>query len=187
MQSQAPLIVRVNNATVHWQHGVQVKSLVFHPVQPWLAYADVNQAITVWDWSSQQVCVQLRSHDSCACQTTSRALRGLSPRVSTYCDPLPCNESPFKASRERNLCFWSVCRWFGRLSSVPRMRVLCRMPCYSAWQRRSLATMAKPASPGQAPQQRGQLLERSALHMLMPTVNIYIMRSHVHAREGTSC
>jgi hypothetical protein len=33
---------------------LQVKVLTFHPVQPWLAYADVNQALTVWDWSSQQ-------------------------------------------------------------------------------------------------------------------------------------
>ena len=33
----------------------QVKVLAFHPVQPWLAYADVNQGLTVWDWSSQQV------------------------------------------------------------------------------------------------------------------------------------
>ncbi len=35
--------------------AVQVKTLVFHPVQPWLAYADVNQTITVWDWTNQQV------------------------------------------------------------------------------------------------------------------------------------
>lgn len=33
----------------------QVKVLQFHPVQPWLAYADVNQLVTVWDWSNQQV------------------------------------------------------------------------------------------------------------------------------------
>ena len=33
---------------------LQVKVLTFHPVQPWLAYADVNQVLTVWDWSSQQ-------------------------------------------------------------------------------------------------------------------------------------
>ena len=34
---------------------VQVKVLAFHPVQPWLAYADVSQGLTVWDWSNQQV------------------------------------------------------------------------------------------------------------------------------------
>lgn len=32
-----------------------MKALVFHPIEPWLAYADVNQVITVWDWSNQQV------------------------------------------------------------------------------------------------------------------------------------
>ena len=48
---------------------MQVKSLVFHPVQPWLAYADVNQAITVWDWSSQQVRFQIRAH---ACYASHR-------------------------------------------------------------------------------------------------------------------
>ncbi|KAK9822211.1 hypothetical protein WJX81_006190 [Elliptochloris bilobata] len=35
--------------------GNKVKVLVYHPVQPWLAYADGNQTVTVWDWSSQQV------------------------------------------------------------------------------------------------------------------------------------
>lgn len=32
--------------------------LAFHPVQPWLAYADVYQGLTVWDWSSQQVIIK---------------------------------------------------------------------------------------------------------------------------------
>lgn len=39
---------------------LQVKKLCFHPVQPWLAYADVNQGLTVWDWSSQQVDLPFR-------------------------------------------------------------------------------------------------------------------------------
>ena len=33
----------------------QVKVLEFHPVQPWLAYADGSHGVVVWDWSSQQV------------------------------------------------------------------------------------------------------------------------------------
>ncbi|BDA49478.1 hypothetical protein COCOBI_14-0960 [Coccomyxa sp. Obi] len=47
------------------QAGAKVKTLVFHPVQPWLAYADVNHTITVWDWTNQQVVweVQLSGAD----------------------------------------------------------------------------------------------------------------------------
>ena len=35
----------------------QVKVLVFHPVHPWLAYAEGSQTVTIWDWSSQQASV----------------------------------------------------------------------------------------------------------------------------------
>ena len=33
----------------------QVKTLEFHPVQPWLALADKGDVVKVWDWSTQQV------------------------------------------------------------------------------------------------------------------------------------
>jgi hypothetical protein len=33
----------------------QVKFLDFHPVQPWIAFADVGDVVKVWDWSTQQV------------------------------------------------------------------------------------------------------------------------------------
>ena len=33
----------------------QVKLLSFHPTQPWLAYADRGQDLTVLDWETQQV------------------------------------------------------------------------------------------------------------------------------------
>ena len=33
----------------------QVKVLSFHPTQPWLAYADRGQDLTVLDWQTQQV------------------------------------------------------------------------------------------------------------------------------------
>ena len=53
----------------------QVKVLVFHPVQPWLAYADVSQGLTVWDWSSQQVSPQR----SFAMINASRAMCNIKP------------------------------------------------------------------------------------------------------------
>jgi hypothetical protein len=43
------------NIRTHRLRCAQVKVLEFHPVQPWLAYADGSQAVVVWDWSSQQV------------------------------------------------------------------------------------------------------------------------------------
>ena len=41
------------------QNCAQVKVLVFHPVHPWLAYADGSHTVTIWDWSSQQASVCL--------------------------------------------------------------------------------------------------------------------------------
>jgi len=34
----------------------QVKTVEFHPVQPWIAFADKGDGVKVWDWSTQQVC-----------------------------------------------------------------------------------------------------------------------------------
>lgn len=34
---------------------VQVKVLQFHVTQPWIAFADKNQQLTIWDWSTDQV------------------------------------------------------------------------------------------------------------------------------------
>lgn len=36
----------------------QVKLLEFHPVQPWLAFCDTNQLVTVWNWATEQVRVK---------------------------------------------------------------------------------------------------------------------------------
>lgn len=33
----------------------QVKLVEFHPVQPWIAYADTGNNVRVWDWMTQQV------------------------------------------------------------------------------------------------------------------------------------
>ncbi|KAK9807986.1 hypothetical protein WJX73_010745 [Symbiochloris irregularis] len=33
----------------------KVKLLQFHPVQPWLAFSDTNQLVTVWNWATEQV------------------------------------------------------------------------------------------------------------------------------------
>jgi hypothetical protein len=38
----------------------QVKTLEFHPVQPWIAFADKGDVVKVWDWSTQQVCARAR-------------------------------------------------------------------------------------------------------------------------------
>ena len=27
----------------------------FHPVQPWICYADTSDRVRVWDWTTQQV------------------------------------------------------------------------------------------------------------------------------------
>ena len=29
--------------------------LDFHPVQPWLAFADFSHIVSVWDWATEQV------------------------------------------------------------------------------------------------------------------------------------
>lgn len=34
---------------------LQVKLLEFHPVQPWICYADTSDRVRVWDWTTQQV------------------------------------------------------------------------------------------------------------------------------------
>jgi hypothetical protein len=34
---------------------LQVKVVEFHPVQPWIAFADKGDVVKVWDWSTQQV------------------------------------------------------------------------------------------------------------------------------------
>jgi hypothetical protein len=34
---------------------VQVKVLEFHVTQPWIAMADKNQVLTIWDYSTDQV------------------------------------------------------------------------------------------------------------------------------------
>ena len=46
--------------------AVQVKTLDFHPVQPWLAFADFAQVVTVWDWSTEQAseCAASRALES---------------------------------------------------------------------------------------------------------------------------
>ena len=49
-----------------------MKVLAFHPVQPWLGYADVNQGLTVWDWSNQQV---QESENQLCCPTASQLLQ----------------------------------------------------------------------------------------------------------------
>jgi hypothetical protein len=32
-----------------------VKLVEFHPVQPWIAFADKADNVRVWDWTTQQV------------------------------------------------------------------------------------------------------------------------------------
>ena len=59
----------------------QVKTLCFHPVQPWLAYADVNQGLTVWDWSIQQVVSAIQDIPN-------------KPEGPMPLPPLPSNELP---------------------------------------------------------------------------------------------
>jgi hypothetical protein len=35
--------------------ALQVKLVEFHPVQPWIAFADKADNVRVWDWTTQQV------------------------------------------------------------------------------------------------------------------------------------
>lgn len=34
----------------------KVDRVIFHPVQPWLAYSDRNNAVVVWNYESNEVC-----------------------------------------------------------------------------------------------------------------------------------
>ena len=33
----------------------KIDRVVFHPVQPWVAYSDRNSAVTVWNYESNEV------------------------------------------------------------------------------------------------------------------------------------
>ena len=56
-QKAAILVTLTDLVQQLMQNCAQVKVLVFHPVHPWLAYADGSQTVTIWDWSSQQASV----------------------------------------------------------------------------------------------------------------------------------
>ena len=86
----------------------QVKVLQFHPVQPWLAFADGNQTVTIWDWSSQQVAPWITSRLSC---------------VTVIC--IYCPSSPS--------AHCETCRWCGRSGWGLQMTPQCRTPCCKNW------------------------------------------------------
>jgi hypothetical protein len=58
--------------------GLQVKLLEFHPVQPWICYADTTDRVRVWDWTTQQVGCAGKAVQTCFAehQDTSALQRG---------------------------------------------------------------------------------------------------------------